>query len=75
MMKRANCVVSTTCVKNVRAMAVAVLAQVLAVRSRLAASSQEQVANPSVARWVQMPRIRGLVRRAAIHAPHSVKSA
>lgn len=75
MMKRANCVVSTTCVKNVRGMAVAVLAQVLADRSRLAASSQEQAANPSVARWVQMPRIRGLVRPAAMHGPPSVKSA
>ena len=74
MMKRANCVVSTTCVKNVRAMAVAVLAQVLVDRSRLAASSQEQVANPSVARWVQMPRIRVLARRAAMHGPPSVKS-
>ena len=74
MMKRANCVVSTTCVKNVRVMAVAVLAQVLVVRSRLAASSQEQVANPSVARWVQMPRIRVLVRRAVMLAPPSVKS-
>ena len=75
MMKRANCVVSTTCVKIVRGMAVAVLAQVLAVRSRLAASSQEQAANPSAAQWVQMPRIQVLVRRAATHDPPSVKSA
>ena len=73
MTKPANCVVSITCVKIAHGV-VAVLARVLADRNQVA-SSRGQAANLSVARWVPMPHIRVLVRRAAMPDPPSVKNA
>ena len=76
MTKRANYVVSTTCVKIAHA-AVAVLVQALVLvdRNRLVASSPELAASLSVARWVLMLRILALVRHATILALPSVKNA
>ena len=73
-MKHANCVVSTMFAKTVRVAPVAVLVLVLAVQKRAAVSSQK--ANPSVARWVPMQRIRVPVLRvlAALPLARSVRT-
>lgn len=72
-MKRANCVVSITCVKIVHGVA-PVLVPVLADRNPVA-SNPEQVVNLLVARWVPMQHTPVLEPRVAMPDRPSVKNA